>query len=99
MNIEYNYICPVEWFPNCRTCDSGYYNQVKFFKTEKELLDYALKSMQDHEIMGIYNPMGKKMGKLIYEKGHHKITGLIFISKNKQIRTVDDDNGKLIWEK
>jgi len=93
------YICPVEYYPNCRVHEGGFYDSVKFFENKKQLLDYALKFIVEYVILDIFNIKGKSVGKVEYELGTHNCTGIRLRIKKENYRTIDNGKGNLIWEK
>ena len=87
------YICPVEYYPNCRGCDCGYYSSTEFFSTVEELLDFALKRKDEHKILDIFDLEGDEAGMIEYEIGTHNVIGIIVRIEDKIYRLVDDGRG------
>lgn len=91
------YICPIEYYPNCRVHDSGFYCSTEFFDTIEELLCWAKKFIEGHEIKSIYNTNGEEIGSIKYDLGSHTCIGITISIDNKQYTTSDDGKGNLIW--
>ena len=94
------YVCPVEYYPNCRKHDCGFYSTVKFFNSLKELKDYIMESMIEYSIVDIFDIEGKKIGNVNYEFSNHNVVGaILYIHDNPTVRTMDNGKGTLTWEK
>jgi len=93
------YLCPIEYYPNCRGHDGGYYNGVEFFKTTEDLLYYALKQIDEYVILDIYDSSGRKVGKVEYEISSHRCSGIKITIDDKKYRTIDNGKGNLIWSR
>jgi hypothetical protein len=100
-NKKFKYVCPVEFYPNCRTHDGGFYHHIEFFTSLKELIKYAFNNKNDFEITSIYSIKGNIPNniKLEYDLGYHKCNGLVLKVKNNIFRTVDNGKGVLKWTK
>lgn len=92
-----NFICVVEYFPNCRGCDGGFYDSLKFFETCNDMLQFALENIDDYEIVDCYNIDGEKVGKFKYETSSHRCTGIFFEDEEVEMKTVDNGLGRLLW--
>lgn len=92
------YTCPVEYFPNCRVHDAGFYSSTEFFETREELMEWVLKFIDEHEIKNIYDSDGDEVGEIKYELGTHRCIGIKLKIENRYFRTIDDGTGKLIWQ-
>ena len=94
------YVAALEHYPNCRSCDSGYPNGLKFFNSIREVLEMALRERDD---MAIGEVHGTKSGKdrfyISYEIGRHSCIGLRFEAKGLKLRTIDNGSGKLVWSR
>ena len=94
------YVVASDYYPNCRSCDSGYYSQLLFFKNIKEILLWALENKSDYELKTVYScKTGKELFEVGYEIGKHSCTGVYFEYKGLHIRTIDNGKGDLIWTK
>jgi len=94
----YKYVAALEYYPNCRSCDSGYFSSLKFFKSIKEALSFALENKNDYELKTIYScKTGRESFEIQYHLGRHHCTGISFKHKGLNIRTVDNGRGELIW--
>lgn len=97
------YICPIEYYPNCRVCDGGIYTKVMFFKCFSDLYKFALDNLQDYAIMDIYNKEGNIVGAINHEYDCHSCIGFkleIYEGMNKgKYKTLDDGRGSLYLEK
>ena len=92
------FVCAVQYYPNCRGHDEGYYHSVQFFKTFQQVLDYAIKEIAENEIVGFYSKTGEHLGEFKYEISGHNASGIKFESETIKLRTIDDGNGNLIWK-
>lgn len=104
----YKFVCSIEYYPNCRGHEEGYYNSLKFFKTFEDILNYALENIHEYVILDCYGITGSKIGKFSYEieSSGHNCSGIKFSTEkgnheqmpDLKVRTIDDSKGKLIWE-
>lgn len=95
---EIKYIYPIKYYPNCRGHDGGDYSSTKFFESKEQLLDFALKEINESEILEIYNSQGYKVGVVEYELSSCKCSGIKIIIEDYKYRTIDDGKGTLIWD-
>lgn len=93
------FITAIEYFWNCRTCDSGSYGGIKFYDSLKELLDFAKDNWNETELKDIHTNTGKHLGKIEYKTGYHSLEYMEFKIKYLKLRTCDDGHGKLIWKR
>jgi len=93
----YKYVCAVEYYPNCRVHDCGFYSRLEFFKSLRELMQGALQDKDEYEYCEIYNRRGKCGFQIGYEYSNHSVSGLSLKVKGLKFRTIDDGSGKLIW--
>ena len=91
------YICPIEYFPNCRTHEDGYYRETKFFESIKDLLDFILKRKDEYAILDIYQENGDRIGHVSYKHKDHIITKITVYFDNGGFQTRDDGHGNLTW--
>jgi len=91
------YHCAKMYFPNCRTCDCGFYTNLEHFKSLKDLLEYASDNWADYELEEIYNSYGKCVGCINYKTGYHSVEYLEVKFKYLTLRTKGDGKGNLIW--
>lgn len=102
------FVCAIEYYPNCRGHENGYYSGLVFFKDFNDVLDYALDNIYEYVILDCYSIMGDKVGKFRYEisTSGHNCSGISFSTRegncenmpDLKVRTVDDGAGKLKWE-
>lgn len=93
------YVCSVEYYPNCRSCDGGFSGGLEFFHTAKEMLDWAIKRIDTHAIEDVYLTTGELLNvHLVYETGGHRCSGIRIEVDGKKFRTIDDGHGNLKWE-
>lgn len=103
------YIAEIEYYPNCPTCNGGSPSRLEFFDSLHDMLEYALKNLNEYGINEVYRMNFKnKTAKIItdlgsmklhYEYGRHRLNGITFQCKGLKLRTVDNGSGKLIWVK
>lgn len=92
------YVAAVDYYPNCRSCDSGSYSYLKFFDSIKEILQHALEIKDDYEIKEVYScKTGKQLFDVNYNLGRHHCTGIYFKHKGLHIGTEDNGKGELVW--
>lgn len=96
---EIKYICPVEYYPNCRGHEVGYYSGVEFFKNIEDLLFFIIKRLDEYAILGIYSSDGIFVGTVEYQISTHNCTGAILNIEEEKYRTIDDGKGNLTWRK
>lgn len=96
----YKYVCAVQYYPNCRGHEAGYYHSLQFFKTFKDVLNYAIKEIAENELMWLHTIEGHCKGRFIYEISGHSCSGIIFENTDGEhkLRTMDDGKGNLIWK-
>ncbi|KKL99603.1 hypothetical protein LCGC14_1812720 [marine sediment metagenome] len=92
------YICPVEYYPNCRGCDAGFYSSTEFFSTVDELLDFILKNKDEHAVIEILDLNGEDIGEANYEIGRHNVVGIVVKVEGKKYRMIDDGRGNKLFK-
>lgn len=93
-----SYVVALMYFPNCRTCDAGFYTGLKFFNSLKDLLNFAKDEWYDYELTEIHiTSSGKSIGRITYKTGYHSLEYLEFKAKYLTLRTKDDGKGNLVW--
>jgi hypothetical protein len=91
-------VAAVEHYPNCRSCDCGYASGLRFFKSLREVLEWAKENRRDYALSEVYGvKTGRVRFEVGYELGRHCCTGVTFKAKGLSIRTIDNGKGDLIW--
>lgn len=92
------YVVAVDYFPNCRSCDHGYYSGLLFFNSIKDILSYAVKEKDDYQLNMVYScKNGEPLFEIGYETARHSCIGVFFEHRGLHIRTQDNGKGELVW--
>ena len=93
------YVYAIEYFPNCPVHDGGMNHGLKKADNLDEVLDYALKNLNEYGVTDIVDVESDDEVSIVYYSETHRFNGLALYINNKLIkRTVDDSQGNLIWE-
>jgi hypothetical protein len=93
------YVYSVEYIPNCPVHDSRIYSGLKKTETLDEILDFALKYLNEYFIRDIIDIKSDNDIAIAYYSETHRFNGLGLSINNKFIKgTIDDGRGNLIWE-
>jgi hypothetical protein len=96
--MKYKYAVTTEFFPNCRGCDIGYPNKLRFYSNFHEMLNDALQDKEDFELSTVYSlRTGEELAQFNYHTSKHRCHGVSIQIRNKKFKTVDNGHGKLIW--
>lgn len=95
------YVGIVSYYPNCRTCDTGFSEKMLFFKSIKEILKWFLENYKDYSLDHIYTISTGHESKfeISYEYGRHLCTGSQFKYKDYYLQIRDDGYGNKKWFK
>jgi hypothetical protein len=91
------YVCAASYYPNCRSCSSGYFSDLRFFPDLHAWLRAAETQTPDYEFHDLHLLSGRMVGEIGYEMSRHSVTGLTAKVRWLKLRTVDDGHGKWKW--
>ncbi len=93
------YVYAIQCFHNCPVHDGGTNSGLRKADTLDEILDFALKNLNEYGIMDVIDIESDDEIDIVYYHETHRFNGIGLRINNVLIkRTIDDGQGNLIWE-